>query len=156
MTQWIDIALDTWVWDGLQIHQRKNKRAKREKWVVSPLFLYPHHDLRTPKDGGRGYKSTRAIGNLLGYFSSSLPLHSHRVTWEGRSTETSLDNSKLSLANVLIIPELVMRGWAWESRDKTSVPATCSFAEDRDPLLADTNLWRVSPQTRVREDLGCF
>lgn len=64
---------------GYKYTKGRTKELKEGNGLCSP-FLYPHHNLRTPKDVGGGYKSTRAIGNLLGYFSSSHPLHLHSDT----------------------------------------------------------------------------
>lgn len=61
-----------------------NKYAKgrteelKEGNGLCSLFLYPHYDLRTPKDV-RG-RPMKVPGLLLGYFSSSLPLHLHSDT----------------------------------------------------------------------------
>lgn len=98
---------------GYKYTKGRTKELKEANGLCSPFF-YPHHDLRSPKDVGglRKYQGYRRLAGLF-QFQTSPPLtFRHRVTWERQSSETSLDNSKLSLANVLIIADLVMRGWA--------------------------------------------
>lgn len=163
MTKWIDITLDISVWDQLQIYQRKDKRAKGEKWVVSPSSHTPIliSELLKMCEGLWKNQGYRKLAGLFQVLFISPPLTSwYHVTCEGWSSETSLDNSKLSLANVLIITLislelLVICGCAWEGRDKTVVSIICSYwwagiTCDESVLVPGMGI------PSIWEDLECF
>lgn len=161
MTQWIDIALDTWVWDQLQIHQRTKELKARN--VLYSLFLCHHHNLRTPKDVWGPIKEPgyRKIAGLFQFQPSPLLTFGHHATYEVCSSETSLGNMKLSPVNVLTIIWTPQTFWlcvGMPEKGETRhlyLPLVVS-TEHCDRLIADTNLWRVSPSTRLWEDLEWF